>query len=111
MDIIFLYALGIFSAIFALYLLGISVAPFKPNSVKVDHFECGLPPSSSTPQKANFGFFTFAIFFIIVDMAGLFISLMIFTDSNHALNQAMIFSSILAVAVSVAMKIYRSENA
>ncbi len=107
METVILYALGTFSGIFMIYLLGIMVAPYKPNKIKNDHFECGLPASSDVPQKANFNYFIFAIMFIIIDMAGLFFSLFVFSDNTHALKITAIFSGILFIAVTVAMKEYR----
>jgi len=107
METIVIYALGILGGVFALYLLGIIVAPFAPNDVKNDHFECGLPPSSEVPMKANFGYFIFAIAFIIFDMSGLFFSLFVFSDSNEALKIASIFGVLLFAAITVSMKEYR----
>jgi NADH-quinone oxidoreductase subunit A len=103
MDVVLLYALGAFVSILAIYLLGVVVSPLRPNKIKNDHFECGLPSSSSMPQKANFGYFVFAILFIIVDMAGLFFSLFVFSDDRHALTIIAWFAIILFVALTVAM--------
>jgi NADH-quinone oxidoreductase subunit A len=107
METILIYALGIFAGVFILYLLGIMVAPFAPNDVKNDHFECGLPPSSEVPLKANFGYFIFAIAFIIFDMAGLFFSLFVFDNTEYSLKIAMVFGTLLFAAVTISMKEYR----
>ncbi len=107
METIVIYSLGILGGVFILYLLGIMVAPYAPNDVKNDHFECGLPPSSEVPLKANFGYFIFAIAFIIFDMAGLFFSLFVFSDSNEALKIAAVFGILLFTAITVSMKEYR----
>jgi len=107
METIFLYALGILGGVFVLYLIGIMVAPYKPNDVKNDHFECGLPPSSEVPLKANFGYFIFAIAFIIFDMSGLFFSLFAFDSSEYSLKIAMVFGILLFAAVTISMKEYR----
>jgi NADH-quinone oxidoreductase subunit A len=107
METILLYALGIFGGVFVLYLLGIMVAPYAPNDVKNDHFECGLPPSSEVPLKANFGYFIFAIAFIIFDMSGLFFSLFVFDSSEDALKIAMLFGVLLFAAITISMKEYR----
>jgi NADH-quinone oxidoreductase subunit A len=107
METILLYALGIFGGVFVLYLLGIMVAPYAPNDVKNDHFECGLPPSSEVPLKANFGYFIFAIAFIIFDMSGLFFSLFVFDSSEYALKIAMVFGVLLFAAITISMKEYR----
>jgi NADH-quinone oxidoreductase subunit A len=107
METVLLYALGIFGGVFVLYLLGIMVAPYAPNDVKNDHFECGLPPSSEVPLKANFGYFIFAIAFIIFDMSGLFFSLFVFDSSEYALKIAMVFGVLLFAAITISMKEYR----
>jgi len=106
METFILYALGISLCVFALYLLGVLVAPYAPNKIKNDHFECGLPSSSSTPKKANFGFFIFAIMFIIADMSGLFFTLFVYANDTHAQTIAAIFALILALAITIAMKEY-----
>jgi len=107
METVLLYALGILGGVFLLYLIGIMVAPYKPNDVKNDHFECGLPPSSEVPLKANFGYFIFAIAFIIFDMSGLFFSLFVFDDTEYSLKIAMVFGILLFAAVTISMKEYR----
>ena len=107
METVLLYALGIFGGVFVLYLLGIMAAPYAPNDVKNDHFECGLPPSSEVPLKANFGYFIFAIAFIIFDMSGLFFSLFVFDSSEYALKIAMVFGVLLFAAITISMKEYR----
>ena len=110
MDIILIFSAGILGGIILLYLLGIAVAPFNPTSIKNDHFECGLPPSSEVPMKANFNYFIFAIAFIVFDMAGLFFSLFVFADNQKALNWAMIFGILLFAAITVSMKEYRNAK-
>jgi NADH-quinone oxidoreductase subunit A len=106
-ETVFLYALGSFLGVFAIYLLGVFVSPFRPNRIKNDHFECGLPSSSSMAQKANFGYFVFAILFIVIDMAGLFFSLFVFSNNTHALTMAALLAGILFVALSISMKEYK----
>lgn len=110
METVFLYALGTFVGLVGIFLAGTVLSPLRPNRVKNDHFECGLPASSSQPQKASFGYFIFAIMFIVIDMAGLFFSLFVFSTDNHALTIAAIFAGILFVALTVAMKEYRKES-
>jgi NADH-quinone oxidoreductase subunit A len=110
METIFLYSIGTIFGVFLIYILGISIAPYLPDSVKNDHFECGLPPSSEMPQKANFNYFSFAIMFIVIDMAGLFFSIFIFTENRETLINLAIFSLILFVALSFAMKEYNRIN-
>lgn len=83
------------------------MAPYAPDPIKNSHFECGLPASSSTPKKANFGFFMFAIMFIIADMTGLFFSLFVYAHDKHAQTIAAIFSLSIALALVVAMKEYK----
>jgi len=107
METVLLYALGILGGVFLLYLIGIMVAPYEPNDIKNDHFECGLPPSSEVPLKANFGYFIFAIAFIIFDMSGLFFSLFVFDNSEASLKIAMVFGILLFAAVTISMKEYR----
>jgi len=107
METVLLYALGILVGVFVLYLIGIMVAPYKPNDVKNDHFECGLPPSSEVPLKANFGYFIFAIAFIIFDMSGLFFSLFVFDGTEYSLKIAMVFGILLFAAITISMKEYR----
>ena len=100
----FVYTLAVTLFVFLLYFLGISLAPYLPNSVKNEHFECGLPASSSTPKKANFGFFVYAIMFIVADMTGLFFSLFVFSLDKHAVLMASIFALIIAIALILAMR-------
>ena len=107
METVLLYALGILGGVFTLYLIGIMVAPYSPNDVKNDHFECGLPPSSEVPLKANFGYFIFAIAFIIFDMSGLFFSLFVFDNTEYSLKIAMVFGILLFAAITISMKEYR----
>ena len=107
MGTILVYAAGIVAGVFLLYLIGISIAPPNPSDIKNDHFECGLPPSSEVPLKANFGYFIFAIAFIIFDMSGLFFSLFVFDSSEYALKIAMVFGILLFAAVTISMKEYR----
>ncbi len=107
MGTILLYSTGIVLGIILLYLIGISVAPYNPNDIKNDHFECGLPPSSEVPMKANFNYFIFGIAFIVFDMAGLFFSLFVFADSPKVMTWAMAFGLVLFVAITVSMKEYR----
>lgn len=101
-----IYAIGISLSVFFLYFIGILFAPFAPDGVKTDHFECGLPASSSTPKKANFGFFMFAIMFIVADMTGLFFTLFIYANDFHAQIIASVFAVIIAIAITLSMKEY-----
>ncbi|KIM06989.1 MAG: NADH:ubiquinone oxidoreductase subunit A [Sulfurovum sp. FS08-3] len=111
MENFILYALGLLGGIFTLYLIGILAAPYAPDSIKNDHFECGLPPSSATPKKANFGFFVFAIMFVVADMSGLFVTLFVYSTSVHTQVVAAAFAVILAMAIAIAMKeYYRDQN-
>jgi len=111
METFLIYAAGVTLAVFLLYLLGISIAPFQPDPIKNDHFECGLPISSSVPKKANFSFFVYAIMFIVADMTGLFFTLFVYADSRHASLMAALFAVIMAVAIIIAMKEHRyAEN-
>jgi NADH-quinone oxidoreductase subunit A len=107
MGTIMFFAAGITLGVILLYLLGISVAPHDPNRIKNDHFECGVPPSSEVPLKANFNYFIFGIAFIVFDMAGLFFSLFVFADSKSALMWAMALGGLLFVAITISMKEYR----
>ena len=107
METIVIFALGTLIGVMGLYFLSISVAPYNPNEIKNDHFECGLPPSSDVPQKAKFQYFIFAIAFIIFDMAGLFFSLFAFSDNKETLTIAAIFGFLLFIAISIGMKEYR----
>jgi NADH-quinone oxidoreductase subunit A len=110
MGTILFFASGILLGVILLYLLGIAVAPLNPTEIKNDHFECGLPPSSEVPMKANFGYFIFAIAFIVFDMAGLFFSLFVFADSKDAFNWAMVFGLLLFAAITISMKEYRNAK-
>ena len=111
METFFIYAASVTLAVFLLYFVGIALAPYAPSSVKNDHFECGLPVSSSVPKKANFGFFVYAIMFIVADMTGLFFTLFVYADNKHASLIAAIFALIMALAITVAMKEHRyAEN-
>lgn len=111
METFLLYALGIAAAVFLLYAAGILLAPYAPGGVKDDHFECGLPAGASAPKKANFGFFMFAILFVIADMTGLFFTLFVYADSVKTQMTAALFALIMALAITIAMKEYsRAEN-
>ncbi|RLA68887.1 MAG: NADH-quinone oxidoreductase subunit A [Epsilonproteobacteria bacterium] len=111
MEIFLIYTAGVALAVFLLYFLGIAIAPYNPDPIKNDHFECGLPASSSVPKKANFGFFVYAIMFIVADMTGLFFTLFVYADSKHASLMAALFAVIMAVAITIAMKEHRyAEN-
>ncbi|WP_024787223.1 MULTISPECIES: NADH-quinone oxidoreductase subunit A [unclassified Lebetimonas] len=110
MGLILAIAAGLITGVVLLYLLGIIVAPYNPGEIKNDHFECGLPPSSEVPNKANFNYFIFAIAFIVFDMAGLFFSLFVFADNKNALNWAMIFGVLLFAAITISMKEYRNAK-
>jgi NADH-quinone oxidoreductase subunit A len=65
-----------------------------------------LPPSSEVPKKANFGFFMFAIMFVIADMTGLFFTLFVYAGDLHTQSIAALFAMIMAVAIMIAMKEY-----
>jgi NADH-quinone oxidoreductase subunit A len=110
MDTVLIFASGILGGIILLYFLGIAIAPYNPGEVKNDHFECGLPPSSEVPMKANFGYFIFAIAFIVFDMAGLFFSLFVFAKNERAYDWAIIFGILLFAAITVSMKEYRNAK-
>ena len=103
METVLIFAFGILTMIVLTYFLGILIAPYKPNKVKNDHFECGLPPSSEVPQKANFGFFIFAIAFIVVDMGGLFFSIFVYSENAEQLRTASFFGLIIFLTLTIAM--------
>ena len=98
-EIFFTYALGVSGAVFLVYFLGIALAPYAPNTIKNEHFECGLPASASTPKKANFGFFVYAIMFIVADMKALFVTLFVYGKNQHALIMISLFVLIMAFAI------------
>ncbi len=98
----FIYAVSLLFAIFLLYFLGVALAPYLPSRVKNDHFECGLPASSDVPKKANFGFFIYAIMFIVADMTGLFFTLFVYGESSHSSMIAATFALIMAMAIAIA---------
>ena len=100
----FIYAIGISIAVFLLYFLGIALAPYAPSKIKNEHFECGLPASASTPKKANFGFFIYAIMFIVADMTALFMALFVFGLNKQSSMMASAFALIMALAISLAMR-------
>jgi NADH-quinone oxidoreductase subunit A len=110
MSTILIFVVGLLAGVVLLYLLGIGVAPYSPDSVKVDHFECGLPPSSEVPKKANFNYFIFAIAFIVFDMAGLFFSLFAFSESKTAMGWSIVFGLLLFAAITISMKEYRNDK-
>ncbi len=111
METFLIYAASVTLGVFLIYFLGVALAPYSPDSVKSDHFECGLPVSSSVPKKANFGFFVYAIMFIVADMTGLFFTLFVYSDSKHSSLMASFFALIMAVAITVAMKEHKhAEN-
>jgi NADH-quinone oxidoreductase subunit A len=104
METFVVYVVSVLAVVFLLYFLGISVAPYKPNQIKNEHFECGLPASSSTPKKANFGFFVYAIMFIVADMTGLFFTLFVYSTDRHSSIMAALFAIIIAFAITIAMQ-------
>jgi len=110
MDLILIISAGLIAGVLLLYFLGIIVAPYNPGEIKNDHFECGLPPSSDVPMKANFGYFIFAIAFIVFDMAGLFFSLFVFADNPESLTWGMVFGILLFSAITISMKEYRNAK-
>jgi len=111
METFLIYAASVTLAVFLLYFLGVALAPYAPDSVKNDHFECGLPASSETPKKANFGFFVYAIMFIVADMTGLFFALFVYADTRHGNLIASLFALIVAAAILIATKeLHHAEN-
>ena len=104
LEIFLIYTLGVSFAVFLLYFLGIALAPYAPSAIKNEHFECGLPASASTPKKANFGFFVYAILFIIADMTVLFVSLFVFGLDKHSAMVASAFVLIMALAISLSIR-------
>jgi len=100
----FIYAIAVTFAIFLVYFLGVALAPYAPSKIKNEHFECGLPASASTPKKANFGFFIYAIMFIVADMTALFVALFVFGLDQHSSMVASAFVLIMALAISLAMR-------
>lgn len=108
MENLLIYGIGIFISLIAIYLLGILVAPYSPDNIKTTHFECGLPESSSQPKRANFEFFLYAIMFIVADMTGLFFTLFVF--NNHSYFVAMLFATIMALALIISMMEYKNED-
>jgi len=100
----FIYTLGVTLAVFLIYFLGVALAPYAPSKIKNEHFECGLPASASTPKKANFGFFIYAIMFIVADMTALFVALFVFGLDKHSSMVASAFVLIMALAISLSMR-------
>jgi NADH-quinone oxidoreductase subunit A len=112
MEAFIIYTVGISLSVFALYFLGVSLAPYAPDKVKNDHFECGLPPSSPLPKRANFNFFIYAIMFIVADMTGLFFTLFVYADNNHTRIVASIFATVMAIVIFFAAReLHGEENA
>jgi len=110
-EIFFIYAIGVSFAVFLLYFMGIALAPYVPDKIKNEHFECGLPASASTPKKANFGFFVYAIMFIVADMSALFVALFVYGTDKHSSFMASIFVLILALAITLSTKeLQKGEN-
>jgi NADH-quinone oxidoreductase subunit A len=107
METFFIYSLSLAIAVFLLYFLGVAVAPYKPDAIKNDSFECGMPSGCDVPKKANFGFFMYAIMFIVADMTGLFFTLFVYSSTPHTSVVAALFGVIMAVAVILAMKEHR----
>lgn len=99
-----IYALGVTASVFLIYFLGVALAPYAPSAIKNEHFECGLPASASTPKKANFGFFIYAIMFIVADMTGLFVALFVYGTDKHTTVIASLFVLIMAVVITLSMR-------
>jgi NADH-quinone oxidoreductase subunit A len=104
MEHFLLYAASAAFAVFLLYFTGVAIAPYEPGKVKNDHFECGLPASSEQPRRANYGFFVYAIMFIVADMTGLFFTLFTFGAEGHDALVAALFALLVAAAVTLAMR-------
>ncbi len=100
----FIYTFWVSIAVFLLYFLGIALAPYAPDKIKNEHFECGLPASASTPKKANFGFFVYAIMFIVADMTVLFFALFVYGMDKHSVTIAALFALIMAIAIALAIR-------
>ena len=104
MESFLVYTAGLTFAVFLLYFIGVAIAPYDPGSVKNDHFECGLPVSSEQPRRANYGFFVYAIMFIVADMTGLFFTLFVFgLEGRNALIGGL-FALLVATAITLAMR-------
>ena len=99
-----LYVLVVVVGVFLLYFAGVALAPYAPSAIKNEHFECGLPASASTPKKANFGFFVYAIMFVVADMTGLFFALFVYGADKHSSIMASIFALIMAFAIALATR-------
>jgi len=104
MEQFLIYAISLMLAVFLLYFVGVAIAPYDPDSVKSDHFECGLPASSEQPRRANYGYFVYAIMFIVADMTGLFFALFVFDTDRRASIVAALFAVAVAIAVTLAMR-------
>ena len=68
-------ALAVFVVIFGLVLLGFAhLISFraKPNSVKDETYECGIPSDTSGPTKMPIKFYLTAILFILFDIEIIF---------------------------------------
>ena len=98
------YVLGVSIGVFLLYFLGVALAPYVPNKIKNEHFECGLPASAATPKKANFGFFVYAIMFVVADMSALFVALFVYGTDKHSSLMASAFVLMLAFAITLSMR-------
>lgn len=69
------FVLAIFIIIFGCALLGLSSlisARAKPNKVKEESYECGLPSETSGPSKISIKFYLTAILFILFDIEIIF---------------------------------------
>ncbi len=110
MNIFLSYTIGVTIAVLILYVIGLILAPFKPDSIKNEHFECGLPASSSKPKKANFNFFVYAVMFIAADMTGLFFTLFVYAHSKHSMIIASLFAIVMATGITIAMKEYKDAQ-
>jgi len=110
METFLIYTIAVSIAVFLLYFLGVALAPYAPSEIKNEHFECGLPASASTPKKANFGFFVYAIMFIVADMTALFFALFVYATDKHSSLVAAAFAIIIALAISLAMKEHNAQN-
>jgi len=104
MEEFLIYTFGLGVGVFLLYFIGVAIAPYKPDSIKNDHFECGLPASSRQPRRANYSYFVYAIMFIVADMTGLFFSLFVFDLTKRASLIASLFALLVAIAVTLAMR-------
>ena len=98
------YVVVMATAIITLWVTSVAVAPRKPNTVKDDTYECGLPAPEPIVSSVNFQYYFYAIIFIAMDIAAVFFVLYAVGKGNPEFGWIFIlFSLLLMIPLSYVM--------